>query len=81
MNRAPYALVNPMIGPDGNPLPAGPIGKIKPPQLQPVLAALIQITASDIAELTSADDGADEVKSNISPRPWTSPRRAPTRSR
>lgn len=66
INRAPYALINAMIGTDGNPLPAGPIGTVTPPQLSPVLAALIQITANDIAELTSADDGADEVKSNVS---------------
>jgi hypothetical protein len=67
INRAPYALINPMIDPTtGQNIPAGPIGKVEPPQLQPVLAALIQITANDIAELTSADDGADEAKANIS---------------
>lgn len=66
IKRAPYALVNPITGIDGNPLPAGPVAKVEAPQLSPVLAGLIQITASDIADLTSADDGADEVKANVS---------------
>jgi hypothetical protein len=47
-------------------VPAGPIGKIEPPQLSPVLGALIQITANDIKELTTSDDAAAEVKSNVS---------------
>lgn len=66
LNRAPYALINPIINADGSVTPVGPIAMITPPQMQPVLAALIQITASDIADLTSADDGADQVQANIS---------------
>lgn len=66
INRSPYQLINPILGPDGAPLPAGPIGKIEPPTLNPVMAALIQITANDIAELTNSDDAASETKSNVS---------------
>lgn len=66
INRAPYALINPLTGPDGAPLPVGPVAKIDPPQLSPVLAALIQITGADIKELTSSDDAAAETKSNVS---------------
>jgi hypothetical protein len=66
INRAPYALINTIIGPDGMPMVSGPIGMVTPPQLSPVLAALIQITASDIAELTTNQDGADEAMSNVS---------------
>lgn len=66
IKRAPFALINPIIGQDGNPLPAGPIGMITPPQLSPVLAALVQITANDIAELTNASDGADQTIANVS---------------
>lgn len=66
INRSPYSLINPIIGPDGSPLPTGPVAMVTPPQLPPVLAALIQITASDIADLTSADDGADQTQSNVS---------------
>jgi hypothetical protein len=42
----------------------GPIGKIEPPQLQPVTAALLQIAAGDLQAET--DDGSDEVKANTS---------------
>jgi hypothetical protein len=67
LNRSAYALINPLIDEStGQIVSAGPIGKVEPPQLQPVLAALIQVTSTDIAELTNSNDGADEVKSNIS---------------
>lgn len=66
INRAPYSLINPMIGADGSPLPAGPVASVNPPQLSPVLASLIDITRNDIAELTAADDGAEEIRSNVS---------------
>lgn len=67
INRAPYALVNEIIDPaTGQIAPAGPIGKIDPPQVPPVLAALVQITANDINELTTNQDNSDETKSNVS---------------
>lgn len=67
INRAAYALVNPIINDaTGEMLPSGPIGKVDAPQLPPAMAGLIQITASDIRELTNADDGASQAMSNIS---------------
>lgn len=67
LNRAPYALINPLMDPaTGSLVQTGQVGSVQPPQLSPVLAALIQITANDIRELTNADDGADEARSNIS---------------
>jgi hypothetical protein len=64
-DRHPYALVEPLINPvTGEIIAAGPIGKIEPPQLQPVTAALLQLSASDLTEET--DDGADEVVANTS---------------
>lgn len=65
IKRAPYSLINPITLPDGSPF-VGPVAKIEPPQLSPVLSALVQITAQDIADLTSADDGADQTMSNVS---------------
>jgi hypothetical protein len=63
--RHPYALVEPLIDPStGQIVSAGPIGKVEPPQLQPVTATLLQIAAGDLTEET--DDGADEVKANTS---------------
>jgi hypothetical protein len=67
LNRAPYALVNPLIDPvSGQMIQTGPIGSVQPPQLSPVLGALIQITASDITEITASDDGAAMTQSNVS---------------
>jgi hypothetical protein len=66
IERHPYALLNAILDKDGNPMPAGAIGKIEPPVLPPVTAAIIQITAGDIAELTNSQDDASEVKANVS---------------
>jgi len=67
IDRNPYALAHPLIDPaSGSIVSAGPIGKIESPQLSPVIAALMQQTASDIAEITSADEGATQVRSNVS---------------
>lgn len=62
--RHPYALVNPVIDADGKYVAMGPIGKIEPPQLQPVTATLLQISAADLQAAT--EDGADEVRANTS---------------
>ena len=62
--RHPYALASALRNPDGTIASLGPIGKIEPPQIQPVTALLLQAAAADLTEET--DDGADEVKANTS---------------
>ncbi len=64
IERHPYALVDPVIDNDGNYVVTGPIGKIDPPQLAPVQAALLQIANQDLTELDQ--DGAGEVRANVS---------------
>lgn len=67
IDRAPYALAHPLTDPvSGQIVQTGPTSYIKPPDVPPVLAALIQQTGADIAEITYGDDGAMEVKSNVS---------------
>lgn len=66
IDRAPYALVNALRNDDGTIAAAGPIGSITPPQMAPVQAALLQISASDITEITASDDGAAQTQSNVS---------------
>ena len=66
LERHPYALVHPIRDDGGQIVQAGPSGQIKPPDVPPVLGALIQQTGADIAEITYGDDGAMEVKSNVS---------------
>lgn len=67
LERHPYALAHPLTDPvTGGIVQTGPVSYIKPPDLPPVLGALIQQTGADIAEITYGDDGAMEVKSNVS---------------
>jgi hypothetical protein len=66
IGRKPYALARALRNEDGTIAALGPIGMVQPPQLPPVHAALIQICANDINELTNAVDGADQAQSNLS---------------
>lgn len=67
LERHPYALANPLIDPlTGAIAQTGPVAYIKPPDMPPVLAALIQQMGNDIAEITNGDDGSMEIKSNVS---------------
>lgn len=66
LDRAPYGLAKALRDTDGNIVHLGPIAKVEAPQIPPAVAGLIQIAATDIKELTNADDGADEVKANVS---------------
>lgn len=67
IERHAYALANPLFDPvSGQIVATGPLAKISPPDVPPVVAALIQQTGADIAEITNGDDGSMEVKSNVS---------------
>lgn len=64
IDRHAFALVNPLIDPvTGQIISAGPIGKVEPPQLQPVAAALLEISNRD---LTEDDQEVDQVVANTS---------------
>lgn len=63
IKRLPVRILKALRNEDGSIAQAGPIGKIEPPQVQPATAALLQISSAD---LTDDDDGADEVKANVS---------------
>lgn len=65
IDRLPYLLVNPLLDPQtGQIVSSGPIGYVKPPELAPVTAALLQIANNDLTE--EDQDGADTVKANTS---------------
>lgn len=67
IDNAAYGLAHPLIDPQtGGIVQTGPMSYLKPPDVPPVVAALIQQTASDIQEITNGDDGSMEVKSNVS---------------
>jgi hypothetical protein len=64
VKRHPYALINPLLDPmTGQIVSAGPIGKVEPPSVGPVTAALLQIAGADLSD---EDQDVDEVKANTS---------------
>jgi Phage P22-like portal protein len=67
VNNAPYLLLNPVIDPiTGAMLPAQPIAYTKPPQVPQALAALLQMTDMDMADILGRPQEADKLVSNIS---------------
>lgn len=66
LKNYPYLLVNPIEGPDGTPLPAGPIGYTKAAAIPEALAALLQLTEQDMADILGRQQEGDKMLSNIS---------------
>lgn len=62
----PYLLINPITDAEGNPVPGGPVGMTQPPQIAPAMAALLQLTEQDMAEILGNTSQADKMVSNIS---------------
>lgn len=61
-----YLLLNPVTDGQGNEQPIGPVGYSEPPDIPQPLAALLQITDQDMAELMGMQDAAEEMVPNIS---------------
>jgi hypothetical protein len=66
LRNYPYLLVNPISGPDGSQQAAGPVAYTKSPTIPPAMAALLQITESDMQEILGASQQADKMVSNTS---------------
>ena len=64
-NKA-YLLVNPMTDLNGQPMPAGPIGYTKPPEVDPATAALIQMMDADMQEVLGNQGAGEEIRPNVS---------------
>lgn len=62
----PYLLANPITSTDGNVQAAGPVAYKNPPSVPPAMAALLQITEQDIADILGNQQQADKMVSNIS---------------
>ena len=62
----PYMLVNPITDANGNQAVSGPVGYTKPPQIPPAMAALLQITETDMMQILGNQTGGEEIASNIS---------------
>jgi hypothetical protein len=61
----PYALVNPITGADGNPMPAAALGYTKAPEVPQALAALLTLTEQDMQSMLGNQQEADKMVSNI----------------
>jgi hypothetical protein len=64
IDRKPYLLAEPLRDDAGNIFQTGPVAYVKPPDLPPSLAAIIQYTSQSLME--DYEDGADTVKANTS---------------
>jgi hypothetical protein len=62
----PYLLVNPITGPDGSQQISGPVAYTKSPDIPPAMAALLQITETDMQDILGNPQGADKIVSGIS---------------
>lgn len=61
-----YMLLNPIEDSDGNALPSGPVGYTKPPAIPPAMAALLQLTESDIQDVLGNQQDGEMVAGNVS---------------
>jgi hypothetical protein len=62
----PYLLINPITGPDGNTQAAGPMAYTRSAAIPPAMAALLQITETDMQDILGNQQGADKMVSGIS---------------
>ena len=62
----PYLLLNPIKDLNGQPLPSGPLGYTEPPTIPAALAALLQITETDMQEILGNQKDGEQIAGNIS---------------
>lgn len=66
LKNYPYLLINPIEGPDGQMMASGPVAYTKPPEIPQAMAALLQITEQDMAEILGNQQNGEKMVSNIS---------------
>ncbi len=62
----PYLLINPVTDQNGNMSLSGPVAYTKSAQIPPAMAALLQITETDMQEILGNPQGADKMVSGVS---------------
>jgi hypothetical protein len=62
----PYLLINPVTDQNGNQAISGPVAYTKSPNIPPAMAALLQITETDMQDILGNPQGADKMVSNVS---------------
>jgi hypothetical protein len=66
IKRYPYLLVNPMVDANGNETVGGPVAYTRASQIPPAMAALLQVTETDMTDILGNPQGADKMVSGIS---------------
>lgn len=62
----PYLLINPITDQNGNQAISGPVAYTKSPQIPPAMAALLQITETDMQDILGNQQSADQMVSGMS---------------
>ena len=62
----PYLLINPITDQNGNQTISGPVAYTRSAAIPPAMAALLQITETDMQDILGNPAGADKMVSNIS---------------
>lgn len=62
----PYLLLNGITDANGQMMPSAPIGYTKAPEIPPALAALLQITETDMQDLLGNAQAGEQIRANIS---------------
>jgi len=62
----PYLLINPITDQNGNQSVSGPVAYTRSAAIPPAMAALLQITETDMQDILGNPAGADKMVSNIS---------------
>lgn len=62
----PYLLLNPITDASGQSAASGPIGYTKAPSIPPAMAALLQITETDMQDVLGNQQAGEELTANIS---------------
>lgn len=57
-----FLLINSVTDINGSPMPAGPVGYTKAPQLAPAVAALVDLTRQDIADQLGNPENAEQLQ-------------------
>lgn len=60
-----FLLINSILDEQGNALPSGPVAYTKVPNVPPAMAALLQLTDSDIKEILGNQEVGEKMVSNI----------------
>lgn len=66
LKNFPYLLVNPITDPNGQQVASGPIGYTKAPEIPAAMAALLQITETDMQDLLGNQQAGEQLQPNMS---------------